>query len=202
MQRQLTAFVEQPSKKTYLAVRAAVLRESPLPIAATQLASLERLLDEGAATEVLDRIDALPLPKVLSPRVHLLAAEAADVLQDAQRGELERMLFVITLRGLLATGEGTPAEPYIVCQASDEHDIAEALGLEPAGQSLVEHAGKLCDVLICTDGRELWFDLAGSVSRPPAIRKTAHRKNAHRKTAKSCSRQERRRAVTAGRSRP
>jgi hypothetical protein len=51
MQRQLTAFVEQPSKATYLAARDAVLRDSPLPIAAVDLADLERLLDERSPSD-------------------------------------------------------------------------------------------------------------------------------------------------------
>lgn len=178
MQRQLTAFVEQPSKRNFLAVRAAVLRATPLPIAAIALAEVERLLDEGAAAEVLDRIDALPSAKVLSPRVHLLAAEAADLLGDAERSELERFLFVLVLRGILATGDGTAANPYAVCQPTDGHDIAEALGLEPASQTLVESHGKLCDVLTCSDGRELWLDVTESLRRPrqkPTRQKTARK---------------------------
>lgn len=178
MRRQLTALVENPSKQTYLAVRAAALRGASLPIAAADFAELERKLDapglnERAAADVLDRIDALPPSKVLSPRVHLLAAEAADILRDAERSELERLLFVITLRGLLATGDGTAAAPYVVCHATDEHDIAEALGLEPAGQSLVEREGRLFDLLVCTNGRELWFDLSGVLNRPRERKKAA-----------------------------
>ena len=191
MQRQLTAFVEQPSKQTFLAVRAAVLRATPLPIAATALAEVERLLDEGSATEVLDRIDALPPAKVLSPRVHLLAAEAADLLGDAERSELERFLFVLVLRGLLATGDGTPANPYAVSQATDGHDIAEALGLEPASQSLVDSNGSLCDVLVCSDGRELWLDLTETIRRP----------RQSRPPQKSAGRAAKRRPAGLGRSR-
>jgi hypothetical protein len=186
MQRQLTAFVEQPSRKTFLAVRAAVLRECPQPIAAADLVAVRRLLEEGAACRALARIDDLPAAKVLSPRVHLLAAEAADLLGDAERGELERMLFVLVLQGLLDTGEGTAAAPYIVCQPSDEYDIAEALGVVPTRQGLMEREDKLCDVLRCTDGRELWFSLNAA---PP--------RKLHRRSAKTCTRRARRRAASA-----
>ena len=75
MQRQLSAFVDEPSRRTYLAVRSAVLAASPLPLATTDVAELERLLGAGEARQVLDRLDALPPSKVLSPRVHQLAAE-------------------------------------------------------------------------------------------------------------------------------
>lgn len=177
MRRQLTALIEKPSKETYLAVRAAALRGTALSIAAGDFVDLERRLEaaarrEEAAADILDRIDALPASKVLSPRVHLLAAEAADVLRDGERSELERFLFAVTLRGLLATGDGTEIAPYIVCHATDARDIAKALGLEPAGQSLVERDGRMCDLLVCTNGRELWFDISGVANRPKA-RKTA-----------------------------
>ena len=170
MQRQLSAFVDEPSRETYLAVRDAVLRASPWPLAASDLASLERLLETGAAQEVLDRLEALPPSKVLSPRVHLLAAEAAEAVGDVAGGEVERFLFVLCLQGLLATGDGSPAEPYLVCHASDEYDILQALELQPAGQSLVETGRRMCDVLTCTSGREVWFDATAAI-RPPKRRR-------------------------------
>jgi hypothetical protein len=166
MQRRLMQFVESPTRETYLAVREAALAETPLPIAATDLATLANLLEAEAYDEVLARIDALPASKVLSPRIHYLAAEAAESLGDVETVELERFLFVVCLRGLLATGDGTRHAPYSVCHATDEHDLLETNGLAPAGQQFVEHAGSLCDVVTCTDGREVWFDVSAVLSRP------------------------------------
>ena len=159
MQRQLAAFVQEPCKETFLAARDAVLRQSPLPLVAAELADLDRLLEHEAYQALLDRLDALPPSKVLSPRIHYLAAEAAEALGQAEDVELERSLFVLTLQGLLATGDGTRANPYIVCHPTDEYDILAALSHEAAGQSLAEHEGRLCDVLLCTNGREVWFDV-------------------------------------------
>ena len=181
MERQLTAFVERPSRQTYLSVRDAVLRAAPLPLAATDLADLERLLESGAAQEAIDRLDALPPSKVLSPRVHLLAAEAAEAVGDLENGEVERFLFVLCLQGLLATGDGTPGDPYLVCHATDEYDVLEALDLQPAGQKLVEHHGRLCDVLLCTNGREVWFDASPMVPRPKRQRKPAKQRQVARR---------------------
>jgi hypothetical protein len=176
MQRQLAAFVELPCKATFLAARDAVLRHSPLPLVAADFAELDRLLDQSEHEVLLDRLDALPASKVLSPRVHFLAAEAADALGEAADVELERSLFVLTLQGLLTTGDGTQGNPYIVCHSTDEYDILAALGHEPAGQSLAEHEGRLCDVLICADGREVWFDVTDLLTRPRPLRKVAKRR--------------------------
>ncbi len=191
MQRQLTAFVEQPDKANYLAARDAVLRHSPLPIAARDLAELERLLQRDEAQAVLDRIDALPASKVLSPRVHFLAAEAADLLGDAANVELERSLFVLTLQGLLATGNGSRGNPYVVCHPTDEYDVVEVLGCEPAGQALVEHKGRLHDVLTCSDGRELWFDVTELLVRPQPRRRAARRNRGGSRTRRLLSRVQR-----------
>jgi hypothetical protein len=186
MQRQFTRFVDTPSRENYLAVRTAVLRRTLLPIETTQLADLVRLLDAGEFQEVLDRVELLPASKVLSPRVHFLAAEAADGLGDGETCELERFLFVLCLQGLLATGDGTAAAPYSVCHASDELDLLEVGGHEYAAQALVEHEGKLCDVVTCADGRRVWFDVSAIFAGPPPRKK----------------RDGKRRLVTAAASRP
>jgi len=159
MERQLVAFVEQPCRATYLAARDAVLAASPLPLRSADIADLDQLLDEDEHERLLDRLDTLPPSKVLSPRIHFLAAEAAAALGNSADIELERSLFVLTLQGLLATGDGTAGNPYVVCHASDEYDVLTALGREAAAQSLVESDGRLCDVLRCSDGREVWFDV-------------------------------------------
>jgi hypothetical protein len=166
MQRQLAAFFEQPSKVTFLAARDAVLRESPVLVAAGQIAELDRLLEEEDYQTLVDHINALPASKILSPRIHFLAAEAADALGHAADTELERCLFVITLQGLLATGDGTKSYPYVVCHASDEYDILEALGRQSSRQAIVETACRVCDVLRCTNGREVWFDVTEVVKSP------------------------------------
>ena len=176
MQRQLAAFVEQPCKTTFLAARRAVLSRSPLPLVAAQIAALNRLLEQHEHQLLRDQIDALPPSKILSPRIHFLAAEAAEALGDMEDVELERSLFVLTLQGLLATGDGTRSHPYIVCHPTDEYDVLAALGHEAAGQSLVERQGRLHDVLLCTDGRQIWFDVTELLVRPRRRKKLAGRR--------------------------
>ena len=135
-------------------------------MAAAEIAELERLLSQEEYQAVLDRIDALPASKILSPRVHYIAAEAAEALGDSANVELERSLFVLALRGLLSTGDGTAFNPFVVCHPSDEYDILATLGREPAGQSLTEREGRLLDVIVCADGRETCFDVTDVLVRP------------------------------------
>jgi len=175
MERCFTRFVESPTRENYLAVRRAVLQRSWLPLTAVDLAEMTRLLDSEAFDEVLRRIELLPPSKALSPRVHYLTAEAAQALGDERTGELERYLFVLCLRGILATGDGSQAAPYAVCHASDEHDVLTCLGLEIANQSLVERNRQQFDRVVCSDGREVWFDVTPVVRRPVATRRAARR---------------------------
>jgi hypothetical protein len=201
MQRRLMQFVESPTRETYLAVREAALAETPLPIAATDLASLADLLEAEAHDELLARIDALPASKVLSPRVHYLAAEAAEALGDLETVELERFLFVVCLRGLLATGDGTRHATYSVCHATDEHDLLETSGLAAARQQVVEHDGALCDVVTCTDGREVWFDVSAVLSRPllsDSARKPARKSARNSAARKPAARAAKAAATTSG----
>jgi hypothetical protein len=180
MQRRFMQFVESPTRENFLAVRQAVLRRTPLPILATDLAELVRLLEAGEYDEVLRRVELLPPSKALSPRVHFLLAEAAEALGDARTCELERFLFVLTLRGLLATGDGSPAAPYAICHASDENDLLDCLGLESAAQSLVERNGRWLDRVVCSDGREVWFDITAAIRRPKSPRRPATRAKGRR----------------------
>ncbi len=195
MQRRFRQFVESPTRENFLAVRQAVLRAAPLPIQATDIAELERLLDAEAYDEVLRRVELLPPSKVLSPRIHFLVAEAAEALGDVQTSELERFLFVLSLRGLLATGDGSAAAPYAVCHASDEHDLLECLGLEIASQSLVACDGRWLDQIVCADGREIWFDAT------PAFRrlKTTPRARRCKSTARNALARRRRLAPAGSR---
>lgn len=170
MQDELQAFLEAPSARTYRCVREALLDEvasaSSDALSLTALVELTELAAAGEFAAVLARAEELSLAWALSPRVHYLAAVAAEELGDAETAELERFTFQACLEGILATGHGTAESPYLITYVSDEYDVAVALGLEPRSQALVEQPGCLCDVVKCLDGEELWFELTGLVHDP------------------------------------
>ena len=174
MQRQLTAFVEQPSKATYLAARDAVLRDSPLPIVAADLADLGAAARSGGVRS--------------GSGSHRCAAEfegarAARALPGGRSGRsAARLRYASSWNGRCSCSRcrarwrratARASNPYIVCHATDEYDILAALGREPAGQSLEEHEGQLFDVLTCDDGREVWFDVTAILVRPQPQKRAA-----------------------------
>jgi hypothetical protein len=170
MHDELQAFLEAPSARTYRRVREALLDEvanaSPEALSLTSLIELAELAAAGEFAALLERTEELSITWALSPRVHYLAAVAAEELGETETAELERFTFQACLEGILATGDGTPDAPYLITYVSDEYDVAAALGLEPRSQSLVEQPGYLCDVVKCLDGEEVWFELTGLVHDP------------------------------------
>ena len=61
--------------------------------------------------------------------------------------------------GILATGDGTKEKPYLVTRTSDEYDILQYLDKQFGGQALVSDGDRNFDVMTCSDGTELWFDI-------------------------------------------
>lgn len=171
MQEELQTFLEAPGARTYRRVREALVEElastghtaTCSPVVPAELAELAAT---SQFTTLLERIDELQPAWALSPRVHFLAALAAEECGDEEVAEIERFTFQACLEGILATGDGTAAAPYLITYLSDEYDVLAALGLEPRSQKLVEQRGMLCDVAKCLDGEEVWFELTGIVHDP------------------------------------
>lgn len=183
MEREFTRLVEQPTRKNYLAARAAVLRVSPQLVQTAELVEIGRLLDEGETAAAIDLLQALAPAAALSPRVHFLSAEAAAALGDKEDCALERFLFVVCIRALLATGDGSEKAPYQVCNATDAADLLESLGVEPLRQSLVSQGARAFDVFDCAPDRQLWFDVTG-VMPPRQMRRTVARPRRAKHAAK------------------
>ncbi len=171
MQEELQTFLEAPSARTYRNVREALVEElatlgPSAPLSPVCLIELAELAASNQFTTLLERVDELQPAWALSPRIHFLAAIAAEECGDIDVAELERFTFQSCLEGILATGDGTAAAPYLITYISDEYDVLAALGLEPRSQALVEQRGMLCDVARCLDGEEVWFELTGIVHDP------------------------------------
>lgn len=171
MQEELQTFLEAPTARTYRRVREALLEQlascdTTPSLSPRCLTELTELAVAEQFTTLLDVADSLQPAWALSPRIHYLAAIAAEECGDEEVAELERFTFQSCLEGILATGDGTAEAPYLITYLSDEYDVLSALGLEPRSQALVEQRGMLCDVTKCLDGSEVWFELTGIVHDP------------------------------------
>lgn len=138
---------------------------------------LTALLADGGAHEVLEELSSLPLWLRLSPRVHDLAARAAELTAQSDDAEVERYLFSRCAAGILASGDGCPDSPYLAVQAADEAVILAILGREPLSQAVIEARDRILDVVICRDGGEVCFDVT-HLLRLPLQKRVKPRKTA------------------------
>ncbi|MGV3608624.1 MAG: hypothetical protein ACO1RA_19635 [Planctomycetaceae bacterium] len=144
MERLFQAFIEQPLAKNLLALRRALLADSLDSVAPADLRKLHRWVESGNSQAAIIAAERLPDAAAMSPRVHFLMAQAALQTGDRESLEMEQMLFQATLKGILATGDGSYASPYLICQPSDEYDVLLTLGYTPVRQ--------VCTVLDSLDG--------------------------------------------------
>ncbi|WP_195849499.1 DUF4919 domain-containing protein [Nocardioides marmotae] len=117
------------------------------------------LLAAGRHAEVVAAVRDLMPGAFLSPSAHLALATAHDGLGDAERAGIERGRAWLALASIASTGDGAPEHPVSVLRVSDEYDVLRSRGLRPAGQRTVTRGGRDLDVLHCSDGSDLWFDV-------------------------------------------
>ncbi len=111
---------------------------------------------EEAAAEVEELLEWY----VLSPRLHILAAKTAHGLEDDSRAAAERQIAGLCLRGMLITGFGTAEEAYFCSLLSDEYDlVARHLKRRVLDRRVIGWGARCYDVLHCSDGDEIWFDI-------------------------------------------
>ena len=102
---------------------------------------------------------------LLSPRAHMVFAFIADKTGDEKTAEVEQLVAAACCEGILATGDGTKANPYLVVRTSDERDVMHYLDRQFKQQSLVEDGDRHLDLIECEDGSEMWFDITDAYAK-------------------------------------
>ena len=159
------AFLDDPTRERFLAVRQALVADPAYDPYSTDLDDAENLFTEKQYAAAHRRLsDAMP-NLLLSPRAHLIASLAARELDDTKAHEFENFVCFRCLDGLLATGDGGEDQPFLVLRTSDIYDVLLHQQKELAQQSLVQKGGRSYDHMTCTDGTELWFDVTDAYER-------------------------------------
>ena len=97
---------------------------------------------------------------LLNPGIHTMLAFTYYKLGDERSANVELILGERCLKGILSTGTGEEASPYLVLYTADEYDVLEHLGKKSLAQSLVRTQHRTAyDVHKCDDGTTLWFDV-------------------------------------------
>jgi hypothetical protein len=160
MSQALARFVEQPSGPHFRAAWCSV-RKTRRKL---EFARLQAWLAAGRIDEVRTELSSLPQWLKLSPRVHELAALAAEQAGDENDAEIERFLFTICVQGILASGDGSVDHPYVAVQLEDETVLLSLLGRDSFSQAVVPVGNRLLDVVLCRDGSEVCFDVTHAMA--------------------------------------
>jgi hypothetical protein len=152
-------FVESPDRGAYLAVRRQVVASHAYQPYSDEFTTAEEFLDLYRLDEARAALEETLPNLLLSPRAHRLLAEIESADNDVQAADRERRIADACVAGILATGDGSEQQPWLVLRTSDEYDVLAHLGKRPEMQSLVRGDGKSFDLISCTDDSEVWFDV-------------------------------------------
>lgn len=160
MDQQFVHFLKHPDLENFLALRNALLAHPGYDPYSTELRGVDSLLqeDQPAEAEALLR-SAMTPNHLISPGAHLrlsLAYQRLDRREEAQR---ERAIGMRCLEGILSTGDGTLAYPYLVTRTSDEYDVLLSQGQRFQSQALLREGARLVDRITAESGRDYHFDV-------------------------------------------
>lgn len=174
-------FLIQPNADRYRAALAALV--SAAGNTAPSLLALEQAHHERRFETVRSLARQWGRFFALSPRFHRLAAIAAFELGDREDAELERFTADACLEGILQSGDGSDARPFLISDRADAQEVLAKLGFKSVRQSLIDNDGTLCDVFevrtSAKSTREIWFSTAGQstpAQKPQKTAKTRSRK--------------------------
>lgn len=162
------AFLEKPGKESFLAVFKAVTEGDGYDPYSMELDSVWGMIRENKHKAAQEKLEKAMPNLLLSPLAHLYLAMAAEGLGEAEKAKAEREAAAKCIQGILATGDGSAEQPYLVSRVSDEYDLLRHLKKMRKVQGLRHKDGKSFDVMQCADGTEVWFDITavfGSMSK-------------------------------------
>jgi hypothetical protein len=163
-------FLMRPTADRYRAVLSALVTDSSQ--ACPSLSTLEQAHREGRFETVHALTRQWGKFFALSPRFHALAAMAAIELGDKDDAQLERFAADACLEGILKSGDGSDARPFVLSDRADAQEVLAKLGFRAIRQSLVDCDGTLCDVFevraSAKSTREVWFSVARQPKLQPA----------------------------------
>lgn len=183
VQKLFEAFLEKPTKETYLEVLDALCRHPAYNPYSSELDEVGQLLENRRYEEAKAKLDASMPNLLLSPRAHNYYRVIAEAMGNAQEAQRQDQIAQKCLQGIQATGQGmveasagepkqgqVPAAPFHVARVSDEYDLVRAMGKRAKvhSQSLRRIDNRWYDVLRCSDETGqvfyVWFDITRPMS--------------------------------------
>jgi hypothetical protein len=164
-QQKIIMFLEEPSKENYLQLFEFVTTHPEYDPYRDDLREIEKLFEAGNYADAQQHLQKHMQSWLLSPRVHLTAAAIAAKLNQEPAANIERLFAVRCVEGILSTGDGTRAAPYLITRISDEYDVLAYKQKQLRLQSLMKEDDRALDCLQLDDGSEIFFDITTPYKR-------------------------------------
>jgi hypothetical protein len=117
------------------------------------------LLAQGRYLEAVEKLMSMMPGWLVSPGLHNALGYAHEKLGRTEDAQREAILASAVMQGILMTGDGSQAQPYLVLQISDEYDVLRHFAKTAVAQTMVTQDEKVLDRHDCEDGSAIWFDV-------------------------------------------
>jgi hypothetical protein len=171
IETRLKTYLEEPSAATFLQLREAVAGSPGYAPYADRLDPAYPLLDQGKYDEARDYLFSLLPNWLLNPGFHHLLSTVHHRLGNDRAARFEHAMAQAVLQGILSTGDGSAARPYLVLRTADEYDVLHHLGKRRRQQALVVEGERRYDRQDCEDGSEIWFDVTVQLAHLASMRR-------------------------------
>ncbi len=152
-------FLKKPSIEGFQALRQQVAASDRYAPYSNELDMLMAALCAGEPQAAIDLFWRSFPNLLLSPLAHFIMSQAYLDLKKENEAEGEKAIGRVILKSLLATGKGTKKRPYAVMRVEDERDVLSVLKKQAGAQFLMTDKSRVFDLLQCSDGSEVYFDI-------------------------------------------
>jgi hypothetical protein len=152
-------YLKKPSVENFLAARQKVSESDRYAPYSNELDVLVANLCAGHPQSAIDLFWQSFPNLLLSPLAHMMLSQAYLNLKKENEAEGEKAMGRLILKSILATGKGTKKKPYAVMRVEDERNVLSALKRQAGAQFLMKDKSRVFDLLQCSDGSEVYFDI-------------------------------------------
>jgi hypothetical protein len=152
-------YLKGPSPEGFQSLRQQVAASDRYAPYSNELDVLAAALGAGRPQAAIDLFWRSFPNLLLSPLAHLMLSQAYLDLKKENEAEGEKAMGRLIMKSILATGKGTKKRPYSVMRVEDERDVLIALKKQAGAQFLIMAGSRMLDLLQCSDGSEVYFDI-------------------------------------------
>jgi hypothetical protein len=152
-------YLKGPSTEGFQRLRQQVVVSDRYAPYSNDLDMLMAALSAGEPQAVIDLFWRSFPNLLLSPLAHMMLSQAYLDLKRKDEAEGEKAIGRLMLKSILSTGKGTKKRPYAVMRVEDERDVLSAIKKQAGAQFLMMGGSRMLDLIKCSDGGEVYFDI-------------------------------------------